>query len=224
LPELRRPAAASLHGRPLPSRRARRVKRTQVLGGREHALPARTASCDGYNLNAGTYVPARDRGGLERLARYVLRPPLAKARLEQRADGTVVLGLKRAWSDGTTALELSASELVEKRVAILPPPRANQVIYRGVLAANAKLRRKVVPKPREARPERKRVQEAAPRPRPDRAAWSSLLHRVFGVDGFACPTCRGPMVLRTVVVGPVSGKILGDLVRSSGALHATGPP
>jgi hypothetical protein len=39
------------------------------------------------------------------------------------------------------------------------------------------------------------VQEAAPRPRPDRAAWSSLLHRVFGVDGFACPTCRGPMVL-----------------------------
>jgi hypothetical protein len=58
------------------------VKRTQVLGGLEHALPARTASCDGYNLNAGTYVPAKDRGGLERLARYVLRPPLAKARLE----------------------------------------------------------------------------------------------------------------------------------------------
>jgi hypothetical protein len=144
------------------------IVRRELLGGREHALPARTASCDGYNLNAGTYVPARDRGGLERLARYVLRPPLAKARLQQRADGTVVLGLKRAWSDGT---------------------------------ANAKLRRKVVPKPREARPERKRVQEAAPRPRPDRAAWSSLLHRVFGVDGFACPTCRGPMVLRTVVVG-----------------------
>jgi hypothetical protein len=75
------------------------------------------------------------------------------------------------------------------------------VIYRGVLAANARLRRKVVPKPRKARSERKRVQEAAPRPRPDRAVWSSLLHRVFRVDGFACPTCRGPMVLHTVVVG-----------------------
>ncbi len=98
------------------------------------------------------------------------------------------------------------------------------MINRGVLAANAKLRRKVVPKLREARSERMLVQEAAPRPRPDRAAHTSLLRRVFGVDGFACPTCRGPMVLRAVVVGPVSGKILGDLVRSSGALHATGPP
>ena len=65
-------------------------------------------------------------------------------------DGTVVLGLKRAWSDGTTALELSASELVEKCVVILPPPRAKEVMDRGVLAANARLRRKVVPKLREA--------------------------------------------------------------------------
>ena len=104
------------------------------------------ASCAGYNLNAGRYVPAKDRGGLERLARYLLRPPLAKARLERRADGTVVLGLKRSWSAGTTAHELFASELVEKRVVILPPPRAKEVTCRGVLAANARLRRKVVPK------------------------------------------------------------------------------
>ncbi|TVQ87924.1 MAG: hypothetical protein EA397_17645 [Deltaproteobacteria bacterium] len=42
---------------------------------------------------------------------------------------------KRPWSDGTTALELSAEELAERLVALVPPPRANQGLYGGVLAS-----------------------------------------------------------------------------------------
>jgi hypothetical protein len=50
--------------------RARRpVRRVQKLGGREVALPPRTGTCDGYNLNAGVSVKASDREGLERLCR-----------------------------------------------------------------------------------------------------------------------------------------------------------
>ena len=84
-------------------RQKRKVRRVQILGGQTYPLPKRTASCDGYNLNAGVVVRAEDRAGLERLSRYILRPPLAKARIERRADGTVRLGMKRAWSDGTLA-------------------------------------------------------------------------------------------------------------------------
>jgi hypothetical protein len=91
---------------------------------------------------------ATDRGGLERLCRYVLRRgdwgatglrarALALGRLERLPDGRVRLGLKRAWSDGTTGIELSALEFVEKLAAIIPPPRANQTLYAGVLAGNA---------------------------------------------------------------------------------------
>ncbi len=47
------------------------------------------------------------------------------------------LGLKGAWSDGTTGIELSALEFVEKLAAIIPPPRANQTVYAGVLTGNA---------------------------------------------------------------------------------------
>ena len=115
----------------------RKVRRVQLLGGQTYPLPKRTASCDGYNLNAGVVVRAEDRAGLERLSRYILRPPLAKARIERRADGTVRLGMKRAWSDGTLAFEFSPLEFVEKLAAILPPPRKNQVIYHGVLAGNS---------------------------------------------------------------------------------------
>ena len=61
-------------------------------------------------------------------------------------DGQVRIGMKRVWSDGTSAIELSPVELVEKLAAIIPPPRANQVIYAGVLAGNAAWRKEVVPK------------------------------------------------------------------------------
>ena len=47
---------------------------------------------------------ASDRAGFKRLCRYILRPPLAKDRLQRREDGSVVVGLKRVWSDGTSAL------------------------------------------------------------------------------------------------------------------------
>jgi hypothetical protein len=36
-------------------------------------------------------------------------------------------------------------ELVERLCSLVPPPRANQVLYHGVLAANASWRREVVP-------------------------------------------------------------------------------
>jgi putative transposase len=46
-------------------------------------------------------VSAYGRAGLERLARYILRPPFAQARLRLRADGRVALEPKQAWHDGT---------------------------------------------------------------------------------------------------------------------------
>jgi Putative transposase len=43
--------------------------------------------------------PANDRAGLERLCRYVRRPPLAHDHVQLRADGRVLVQLKTA---GTT--------------------------------------------------------------------------------------------------------------------------
>ena len=105
----------------------RRAKRVQVLGGRPFQLPPLCASCDGYSVHAGVVIRARNRRGLEQLCRYIARPPLAKERVEALPGGRVRIALKRAWSDGTTALELSRLELVERLVSLVPPPRANQV-------------------------------------------------------------------------------------------------
>lgn len=104
-----------------PSRRARRV---HVLGEKELAPPPRCANVAGYSLHAGAGFRATDRAGLERLCRYILRPPLAKDRLRRHDDGSVVVRLERVGGDGISALVFSPSELAERLVALAPPPRA----------------------------------------------------------------------------------------------------
>ena len=53
----------------------------------------------GFNLHAATRVAANDKPGRETLCRYILRPPLANARLHILPDGNVKLEFKRPWSD-----------------------------------------------------------------------------------------------------------------------------
>jgi len=71
---------------------------------------------------------------LERLCRYVLRPPLAGDALELTGDDRVLLRLRRPWSDGTSAIRFEPSELLERLAAMIPRPRANQMIYHGAYA------------------------------------------------------------------------------------------
>jgi hypothetical protein len=52
------------------------------------------ASLDGFTLHAATRGGALDPAGREALLRYVLRPPVAQERVEQRPCGLVRITLK----------------------------------------------------------------------------------------------------------------------------------
>jgi len=69
-------------------------------------MPNRTREqgCHHRRLPRGV-VLGEGSGGLERLGRYILRPPFAQERLRLRKDGRVALELKTAWRDGTRALD-----------------------------------------------------------------------------------------------------------------------
>ena len=105
----------------------------------------RVPQVGGMSLHADVAVPAHDRRRLERLCRYVARPPLASERLEERPDGRLTLRLKTRWRDGTTHILMERSELIERLVPLIPPPRAHQVRYHGVLAPSASMRDRIVP-------------------------------------------------------------------------------
>ncbi len=64
------------------------------------AVPPRCVRQGGMSLHADVVVPARDRQRLERLCRYVARPPLALVRLEATPDGRLAYRLKTPWRDG----------------------------------------------------------------------------------------------------------------------------
>jgi hypothetical protein len=182
----------------------------------------------GFNLHAGVRVSAHDRAGLERLARYVTRPPLSKQRLTRQADGRYRIALKMAWRDGTSHIVLDGPELVGRLAALVPPPRFHLTRYYGVFAPRAKLRRAVVPgcdneTQRDADESPCHLGEAAnlqsaPAQR-RRLTWAKLLSRVFSVDVLACPKCSSEM--QRVEVCTNAERIREVL---AGIAAATGPP
>ncbi len=107
--------------------------------------PPRCVRHGGMSLHADVDVPAHDRRRLERLCRYVARPPLVIDRLESMVDGRLAYRLKTRWRDGTTHVVMERHELLERLAPLIPPPRAHQVRYHGVLAPCASGRDCVVP-------------------------------------------------------------------------------
>jgi hypothetical protein len=133
------------------------------------------ASLDGFTLHAATRAGALDPAGREALLRYVLRPPVAQERVEQRPDGLVRITLKKAYTDGTIAVDMDPLSLLCRLATSVPPPRFHTVKYAGVLATASRWRPCIAPKP---------PPEAGEPETPKRAGgyrpWAELLARTRG--------------------------------------------
>jgi hypothetical protein len=79
------------------------------------------ASLDGFTLHAATRAGALDPSGREALLCYVLRPPVAQERVEQRPDGLVRITLKKACNDGTIAVDMDPQSLLCRLATSMPP-------------------------------------------------------------------------------------------------------
>ncbi len=160
----------------------------------------------GVNLYAKQLVDGRDRRQLERLCRYVMRPPLSQERLEWRSDGRLELTLKNVWKDGTRALVLQPFELLVRLCSAIPPPWFNMIRYFGVLSSHSRHRARVVPK--RVDPSRFQPPAAAgdqlelgvgsgdattAAQTSGRSRWGWLLRHVFRADLDTCSLCGGPM-------------------------------
>jgi hypothetical protein len=212
-------SAASVRGLVATGDRAGRVVR-RVLA--DPAEPVRTGelcfASRGFSLHAATRIEAGDRAGLERLCRYVARPPLATGRLARIDDERLSFQLKTPWADGTTHLILSPLELIEKLAALVPPPRVNLVRYHGVLAAHAKDRDKIVPK----KPDAEKLREERGSSR-NRLLWAALLARVFAIDVTKCPACGGRLRLVAAITDTASAKRYLDGVGLPSAVPELAP-
>jgi len=132
----------------------------------------------------------------------MLRPPLAQERLHLLPDSLVRIELKRAFRDGTVAIDLDPLSLLCRLAAAVPPPGFHLVHYAGVLGAASKLRPLVIPPPNDEsslrnnclRTERPTTHRSHYRP------WAELMKRAFEIDVLQCPSCGGRLKLKALVI------------------------
>ena len=170
----------------------------------------------GMQLHAAVTVDRRDRNRLERLCRYMLRPPFALDAIERTADGQVRVHFKKPNRFGATYAQMTPDTFIARLCALVPRPRAHTVLYYGVLAAHHALRPRITPRPHE-RPQPTQLALFVPHgpvelravttmlqaqlcaTAPRRLSWMTLLARVFLIDISVCNRCNGPVrVIRTV--------------------------
>ncbi len=186
---------------------------------------ALTATSDGYSLHAATRIETDERESLERLLRYMARPPLAQGRLMLREDGKVIWNLRKPWRDGTRGFVFDPLTFIGRLAALVPHPREHQITYHGVLAPASPLRDHVALRPPSSRARSGKANGSPGNPgstdpnQPSegpRFSWADLMKRVFAKDVLKCPRCGsrrhmlaaisdGQMIRRILVVLRLSG-------------------
>jgi len=81
--------------------------------------------------------------------------------------------------------------------AQIPPPRAHETRYHGILAPAANRRDKIVPRTADA--ERRGASRV---PAEQRTGWATLLQKVFAVDVLTCPSCGGRIRPVAIITRP----------------------
>jgi hypothetical protein len=143
---------------------------------------ASSAEFAGFSIHAGVSIPAHDKKGLERLARYVARPPLCHDQLQETGDGRIALRLSKTRKSGATHAFLAPLQLIRRLTSLIPPAGQNLIRYFGILGSAAKRRADVVPCPKieiAISPNASAASTSSTQPRRSGIDWASLLRRVF---------------------------------------------
>jgi hypothetical protein len=170
---------------------------------------------DGFSLHAGVAAKAHERKKLERICRYIARPPVAEQRLSLTRNGMVRYELKTPYRDGTTHVIFEPLDFISKLAALVPKPRVNLTRFHGVFAPNSK-HRALVTSGRRGKGRRIRAnddtQDKSPEKRRVSLNWAQRLKRVFDIDVESCDQCGGAVKMIACIEDPVViKKILNHL-------------
>ena len=80
------------------------------------------AKLAGFSLHAATVCEAYQRSRLERLCRYITRPPIATKRLSTDGQRRVVYRYKQPFRDRSTHVVLEPLDFIARLAALVPRP------------------------------------------------------------------------------------------------------
>ncbi len=188
------------------------------------------------SLQAASVIDGRDRKRLERMLRYMLRPPFAHDAVRALADGRVRIIFKAPTRSGATHVDVEPERFLARLVGLVPPARQHQVRYFGVFSNHHALRpqlRLAADSTDAALPTQvplfgkaglpawpgaaSRPATGAPSPPAPKAqlGWAKLLARVFAIDVTVCRRCGGPVRIVAAIT---------DADEIARVLHGARPP
>jgi len=159
----------------------------------------------GFSLHSGVAVKANERAKLERLCRYITRPPVSTKRLSMTRNGRVRYKLKTPWRNGTTHIIFEPLDFISRLVSLIPKPRVNLTRFHGVFAPNSKYRALVTPARRGKNKKSHPAEEGDQSPAEKRAAmtWAKRLKRVFNIEIETCGECGDDVRIIASIEDPV---------------------
>ena len=151
----------------------------------------------GFSVYARQAVTEDEPGRVERLARYLTRPPLAQGRLRTATDGSLLLQTPPDPKTGATTLRLAPLELIHRLTLQIPDAKQHLVRYSGAYANRVrKLYRAAEGEERgsggtatTAGPPDLRDEEST-FTKDRRKTCARLLQKIFETDPLLCPHAR----------------------------------
>ena len=186
----------------------------------------------GFSVHTRVRVEPEDQGAVERLARYILRPPISLERMQWDGAGEVryrrKAGHEGSGFRGAAAESFEPTDFLARVLMHVPEPRRHLVRYYGAYsnASRGRRRRELEgehPDRHRARPQAG-PEDATPGERTLRRRWSELIKRVYEIDPLVCPRCGGEMrVVAFILDHQVVDQILRHL-EQSGEHRQRAPP
>lgn len=163
----------------------------------------------GFSLHAGVATKAYQRDKLERLCRYISRPPISQHRLTLTPSGKICYELKTPYRGGITHVIFDPLDFISKLAALVPSPRVNLTRFYGIFAPNSQYRSAIIIKKKRHKSKEETKTEAEQR----RAmTWAARLKRAFNSDIQTCEVCGGAVKVIACIDDPiVINKILNHL-------------
>ena len=179
----------------------------------------------GFSVHNRVRVEPEDQPGVERLARYIMRPPISLERM--RWDGIEEVCYRRKGGHENTGLverEVEAfgpAEFLARVIMHIPEPRRHLVRYYGWYSNVSRGKRRKAGSEHESpgnddagapsRVDRDETRDA----RALRRSWAQLIKRIYEIDPLVCPSCGSEMKVVAVIIDhAVVVKILRHLRRT----------
>jgi len=188
----------------------------------------------GFSVHNRVRVEPEDQPAVERLARYIMRPPISLERMAWDGVGDVCYRRKRGQeSTGLREREIEAfdpGEFLARVIMHIPEPRRHLVRYYGWYSNVCRGKRRKAGREHEmdvdavAGPPSPTARVEARDARALRRSWAQLIKRIYEVDPLVCPSCGSEMrVIAFITEHNVIDAILRHLERKE-AQGARAPP